>query len=153
MAMQPRFRFSPRAGIRGFDTRNTARAVVFLTNMFVMVSVPERGFVALIHPVPPWRCDRTDATVSVPERGFVALIPVAEPDADAQAYDVSVPERGFVALIRCYAGGRTGAGRRRFSPRAGIRGFDTWQCKRVRTDNGTYYPPSGFQSPSGDSWL
>ena len=51
-------------------------------------------------------CDRRHSlatgTVSVPERGFVALIRLRRRDAvdDLGHTTVSVPERGFVALIR-----------------------------------------------------
>ena len=84
--------------------------------------------------------------VSVPERGFVALIlrhsavtHRVRLQVQPRPAHVSVPERGFVALIPASA--RRRSARRSlhvdsFSPRAGIRGFDTdeapydlsWQC-------------------------
>ena len=91
--------FSPRTGIRGFDTNGRTSS----RSGFVHVSVPERGFVALIHTGRP-----PSVSTSVSEW-----------------CDVSVPERGFVALIRGLAIATAMFAERRFSPRAGIRGFDT----------------------------
>jgi hypothetical protein len=42
--------------------------------LYTKVSVPERGFVALIH-FENWTINMLKWAVSVPERGFVALIP------------------------------------------------------------------------------
>ena len=64
------------------------------------VSVPERGFVALIPDVDMMRKAADRCNVSVPERGFVALILAAAIRRSARRTRVSVPERGFVALIR-----------------------------------------------------
>jgi hypothetical protein len=118
------------------------------------VSVPERGFVALIRKGGrEKRYLLRGGLVSVPERGFVALIRDRGRVARGLAAEdrVSVPERGFVALIRCqFAGDVHSCPVHRFSPRAGIRGFDTTDPCCVPTP-----VPSGvpFQSPSGDSWL
>jgi hypothetical protein len=126
--------FSPRAGIRGFDTRLYVRIAVTRHRLgFVLcaeVSVPERGFVALIHP----RCVNSGGTVS--------------------ESTVSVPERGFVALIRVTVrntAGRMTIGLPSFSPRAGIRGFDT--LAQADEYYGIEIQKWKFRSPSGDSWL
>ena len=66
---------------------------------------------------------------------------------------VSVPERGFVALIHaiaCRSVATCATGLTGFSPRAGIRGFDTACAASVRC---TIARHDEFQSPSGDSWL
>jgi hypothetical protein len=94
--------------------------------------------------------------VSVPERGFVALIrdrTAGRESARFRRGGVSVPERGFVALIlstvRCTKGGIVLIG---FSPRAGIRGFDT-QPTPLKSSGMPIGAGLMFQSPSGDSWL
>ena len=67
--------FSPRAGIRGFDTFAPGGCAVGLAIVPTWVSVPERGFVALILRVAASVTGvRCNPDVSVPERGFVALI-------------------------------------------------------------------------------
>jgi hypothetical protein len=92
--------FSPRAGIRGFDTvvvKSTTGTGYDITG----VSVPERGFVALIRRIGRLYDPESRKGVSVPERGFVALIPDHRrpvPLVNRHPF-VSVPERGFVALI------------------------------------------------------
>ena len=63
--------FSPRAGIRGFDTGDLVPCAM---PPEYRVSVPERGFVALIRVQRLARLTATGSQVSVPERGFVALI-------------------------------------------------------------------------------
>ena len=95
-----------------------------------LVSVPERGFVALIRNELVNATNGDACTVSVPERGFVALI-LRDDDPDLHlalldSYLVSVPERGFVALIR------------------------PARCQRVHC---FIRMTLRFQSPSGDSWL
>ena len=91
--------------------------------------------------------------------------------------DVSVPERGFVALIPKLESSVISISCTRFSPRAGIRGFDTPVVAQQPEDcsqgcivsvpergfvaliltevSGTFARISNeeFQSPSGDSWL
>ena len=126
--------FSPRAGIRGFDTFMHAVA----TRRFVVASFSPR---AGIRGFDTRRGDQTDAVrlvrqVSVPERGFVALIQRHSPEdgCSAMICTVSVPERGFVALIHVsrYADMVLRMTNLRFSPRAGIRGFDTQLPEHVR---------------------
>ena len=65
------------------------------------VSVPGRGFVALIAEHSPLRRyrGRPNRRVSVPGRGFVALIVQRHDAGAARGLKVSVPGRGFVALI------------------------------------------------------
>ena len=118
------------------------------------VSVPGRGFVALIVGCRRWYS--FGVRVSVPGRGFVALIGEGcsiHPDHGEQ-YRVSVPGRGFVALIE-NCNHRRAAARRigSFSPRAGIRGFDrrpNWWRGSVSF---LLKQRVKFQSPGGDSWL
>ena len=58
---------------------------------------------ALIPPAIGLAMAASRQAVSVPERGFVALIPRTRAgcvESGCAAYAVSVPERGFVALIR-----------------------------------------------------
>ena len=121
--------FSPRAGIRGFDTRSAAPSTSAALQPHP-VSVPERGFVALIRLSTAGRrsAPQCGSKVSVPERGFVALIRLRHAAVSlATLPNVSVPERGFVALIlvKITRSACTSGQTPSFSPRAGIRGFDT----------------------------
>jgi hypothetical protein len=121
--------------------------------------------------------------VSVPERGFVALIPKpngqrsAERQANAakKSFSPRAGIRGFDTSGTATAYKSDCSTPTRFSPRAGIRGFDTNRDQRqVWPTRGEHVsvPERGFvalilsddpveeiaedgtfQSPSGDSWL
>jgi hypothetical protein len=92
-------------------------------------------------------------------RGFDTYADTFETQTHIAFRRVSVPERGFVALILSASGHRDAAEsvlcshRSGFSPRAGIRGFDTSaQVLEVQLI-GVEDELKMFQSPSGDSWL
>ena len=55
----------------------------------------------------------------------MALIPIPTAASRTARPEVSVPERGFVVLILPSGEEKARCRRSRFSPRAGIRGFDT----------------------------
>ena len=93
-------------------------------------------------------------TVSVPERGFVALIRAVATTMRAQLHSElhSFSPRAGIRGFDTHGGTdliRVSNPPVRFSPRAGIRGFDTdWQTRLGRIAVSCV-----FQSPSGDSWL
>ena len=124
--------FSPRAGIRGFDT--SEQSCRKSTGKRSIVSVPERGFVALIP-----RDHRHGLLGPEAGEGF-------SPRAGIRGFDtVSWMTTGRITMtVTIWLLG--------FSPRAGIRGFDTGAKLRLKVEGSTSVSFS-FQSPSGDSWL